>query len=542
MLAVGMVLVIACANVASLQLARSAARQHELSMRLSLGASRLRIVRQLLTESALLGVLCGVVALFLTWGLLHAVATELSDVLPPEWGSLVIHVTPDLEIFTYVFGISLAAGVLFGLALALESSRAALHSLLKDHKVISSFRSRKLRAVLTAAQVAVCLVLLVAGTLLIRGSMHALDLETGYDGKHVIDVQIQFPDQVKYSVEHKRSLLAEIRRLIEGLAPVAEVTVGRAPDGDGVRTAAVRLSGDKSSTGVLNQYAFYSYVSPNYFETLGIPMLAGGGFASRQGAAGQSVVVSASQAAELWPNQNPIGRQLSLDTKNQFVSKSEMVPDGVSYQVVGVVKDTRGVQLDNSDNAQVYLSLPDDCLDEHPMLVRTRGNPTAVVASIGAVVSSVDPDLVAYTATLDEMLRLTPPFVVSRCAAAFASLVGVFGLLLAVLGIYGTVSYVVVLRTSEMGIRMALGASKVDVLRLVLGESARPVLAGIAVGLILAVGVSRALRTLLYGLTSVDSVSFLGVSAFLLIVALLAAYVPSRRALGIDPANALRYE
>ncbi len=186
--------------------------------------------------------------------------------------------------------------------------------------------------------------------------------------------------------------------------------------------------------------------------------------------------------------------------------------------------------------------LPENRLDEHPLLVRTRSDPAPVIASIGAAVSSVDPDLIAYTATLDEMLHLTPPFVVARCAAAFASMVGIFGLLLASLGIYGTVSYVVVLRTSEMGIRMALGASKGDVLRLVLVESTRPVVAGIALGLILAIGVSRVLRTLLYGLKSVDAVSFIGVSVVLLMIALLAAYLPSRRALRVDPAIALRYE
>jgi len=467
---------------------------------------------------------------------------ELSDVLPPEWGSLVIQVTPDLEIFAYVFSISLLAGVLFGLAPALESSRAALHSLLKDHKVISSSRSRKLRSALTASQVAVCLALMVAGTLLIRGSVHALQMETGYDGKHVIDVQIQFPDQVRYSTERKRSLLRETRNRVEGLATVSEVTVGRAPDGDGVRTAAVRFGGEKSASGGSAHYAFYSYVSPNYFETLGIPMLAGRGFAYGQSAAEQSVILSATQAAELWPDQNPIGRELTLDTKNQFVSASEMVPDGVSYQVIGVVKDTRGVQIDGSDNAQIYLSLPANRLDEHPMLVRTRSDPASVISSIGAAVSSVDPDLVAYTATLDEMLHSTPPFVVSRCAAAFASLVGVFGLLLASLGIYGTVSYVVVLRTSEMGIRMALGASKANVLRLILGESTRPVIVGIGVGLVLAIGVSRVLRTLLYGLAPVDAVSFIGVPMLLLFIALLAAYLPSRKALRVDPAIALRYE
>ncbi len=544
MLAVGMVLVIACANVASLQLARSAARQHELSMRLSLGASRLRIVRQLLTESALLGLICGVVGLFFTWGLLHVVATELSDVLPAEWGSLVFHVTPDLEIFTYVFAISLAAGVLFGLAPALESSRDALSSLLKDHKVISSFRSRKLRAILTAAQVAVCLALMVAGSLLIRGSINALDMETGYEGKRVINLEIRFPDQAKYGAERKHRLLSEIRTRIQELAPVAEVTVGRPPDGGSVRMAAIRLNGDQSVGGEALRYGFYTYVSPNYFETLGIPVLAGRGFALQERAAEHSVIVSASQAAQLWPDQNPLGHEITLDTKNQYLyfTRTELVPDGIPYRVIGVVRDTRGVQLDGSDSAQIYMPLPEDRIDEHPMLVRTRSDPAPVIASIGGVVSSIDPDLVAYTETLDEMLHSTPPFVVSRCAAAFASLIGVFGLLLASLGIYGTVSYVVVQRTSEMGIRMALGASKGDVLRLVLVESTRPVMAGIAVGLVLAVGVSRVLHLLLYGLKSVDAVSFVGVSVLLFVTALLAAYLPSRRAVRVDPAVALRYE
>jgi hypothetical protein len=301
------------------------------------------------------------------------------------------------------------------------------------------------------------------------------------------------------------------------------------------------LNADKLAGGS-TRYAFYTYVRPNYFETLGIPMLAGRGFGVEEGMPEQAVILSASQAAQLWPDQNPIGRVLTLDTRNQFSNRSELLPDGVSYQVIGVAKDTRGMQLDGSDNAEIYLPLPETRVTEYPMLVRTRINPALVIAGIGAAVSSVDPDLVAYTATLDEMLHSTAPFVVSRCAAAFASLVGVFGLLLACLGIYGTVSYVVVLRTSEMGIRMALGASKADVLRLVLAESTRPVAAGIAAGLILAVGVARVLHTLLYGLQSVDAVSFVGVSALLFVIALLAAYLPSRRALRVDPAVALRYE
>jgi predicted permease len=542
MIAVGMVLVIACANVASLQLARAAARQNELGMRLSLGASRGRIIRQLLTESALLGLLSGVVALLFTWGLLHVVATELADALPPEWGSLVLRVTPDMQVFAYVFSISLFAGILFGLAPALESSRSALSSSFKANKETSPSRGGRLRDVMIGAQVAICLVLMIAGSLLIRGSIHAVEMDTGYDGKHVINVEINFPDGAKYNKARQLALLRQIRARVEGLPGVASATVGRPPDGGGVRVAAIWLNGDKPMSGSPQQIAFYTYVLPSYFETLGIPLLAGRGFQAQSGVPEPSVILSQSQAAQLWPGQNPIGRALALDTANQFHTKSEMLPDKVSYQVVGVVRDSRGVQLDSSDNAQIYLQLPADRIDEHPMLVRTQSDPTALIGVLGAEISSVDPNLVAYTSTLDALLRETGPFVVSRSAAAFASIVGGFGLLLASMGIYGTVNYMVVLRTREVGIRMALGASRGSVLRLILQQSTRPVVAGLGVGLVLAAGVSRLLHTLLYGLGAVDVVSFASVSILFLAIALLAAYVPSRGATRVDPVIALRYE
>jgi len=397
------------------------------------------------------------------------------------------------------------------------------------------------RDLLIAAQVAVCLVLMIAGSLLIRGSIHAVDMNTGYDGKHVINVEIEFPDGSKYNPSRREALMRAVRTKIEALPGVAAVTDGRAPDGGGVRSAAVSLTGDKSS-GNSRQYAFYTYVLPNYFQTLGIPMLSGRVFQSQQGVPQPAVVVSESQAAELWPGQNPIGHMLSLDTTNQFHSKTESLPDGVTYTVVGVVKDTRGVQLDSSDNAQIYLPLAEDRLREHPLLVRTQADPVTLMTEIGSEIASVDPNLVAYTSTLDDMLHETGPFVVSRAAAAFATIVGLFGLLLASMGIYGTVSYIVVLRTREVGIRMALGASKRSVLAVILRESTRPVLAGLGAGMVLAVGASYVLRTLLYGLGTVDAVSFIGVSVLFLGIALLAAYVPSRTAMRVDPVVALRYE
>jgi len=541
MLAVGMVLVIACANVASLQLARAASRQNELSMRLSLGASRARLIRQLLTESALLGLIAGIVAMLFSWMLMHICATIAAEAIPVEYGTLVLHVTPDLVVFTYVFGISLLAGVLFGLAPALESSRSALSSAMKANAGTSPQRGGRLRDGLIALQVCVSLVLLIAGSLLIRSSIHSLKMDTGYEGKKVINLEIQFPSGPKYTAAREAVMVGELRRRLGALPGVGAITSARPPDGGGVRTALVSLNGEKPSEGNSRAWLYYVYVQPNYFETLSIPMLSGRGFAAR-GAERNVVVVSETAAKHLWPGENPIGHKLRLGTENQFHNKGEMLPDGVAYEVIGVARDTRGVELDGSDAEEVYVPMGEGQLQDHPILIRTLGDSGELQKLIGPVVASIDPNLVATSLTLDQLLQQTPQFVISSLAAAFASTVGLLGLLLASMGIYGTISYIVVLRTREVGIRMALGAKKRDVLVLMLRQCARPVVAGLAAGMVLAVGAAYLLRGVLFGLNALDGVSFAGVSLLLLGIALLAAYLPSRRAMRVDPVVALRYE
>jgi putative ABC transport system permease protein len=542
MVAVGMVLVIACANVASLQLARTASRQNELSMRLSLGASRMRIIRQLLTESAMLGLLAGAVALLFTGALVKVSMTMAAGALPAEYGTMVFHVTPDLGIFAYVFAISLAAGVLFGLAPALESSHSALSSALKANTGTSPVRSRRLRDLLIGAQVAISLMLLIAGSMLIRSSIHALKMDTGYDGKHVVELELQFPKGPKYTAERETALVRELCARLAALPGAAAITSARPPDGGGVRTTAVSLNGERPSAQNTRAILYYTYVQANYFQTLGIPLLFGRSFQSQAAEPEPSVVLSESAAKQLWPGQNPIGRSIRLGTDEQFHTKSEVLPDGPTYRVVGVAHDTRGVELDGSDSEQVYVPLPADHLQDYPILIRTHTDPEQFMGAVGPVISSIDPNLVATSSTLEEMLHQTPPFIVSGLAAAFASTVGLFGLLLASMGIYGTVGYIVVLRTREVGIRMALGAKKRDILGLMLRESTRAVLAGLLVGAVLAIGASYLLRGVLYGLKTIDGISFVGVSVLFLAVALLSAYLPSRRAIRVDPIVALRYE
>jgi predicted permease len=541
MLATGMVLVIACANAASLQLARATTRQREVSVRLSLGAGRPRLIRQLLTESALLGVLAGCVALPLTWALLHVAITKAAEALPAEYGTLVLNVNPDFEIFAYVLAVSFFAGILFGLAPAVESSRSALFSTVRSTGT-SSIRGHRLRDLLVAAQVAVSLTLMIAGSMLVRSAIHALSMNTGYDGEHVVDLSLQFPEESKYTAEHKAVLVRNLRTRLAALPGVAAITSARAPNDNGGRRAAVSLNGQRPSIRNRHAMAYYTWVQANYFQTLGIPLFLGRSFPSPAREQEHSAILSKSAARRLWPGQNPIGRTLRLGTEAQFHNKGELLPDGQIWQVLGVVRDTRGVTLDGSDSEQIYLPLPEDRLQDYPVLVRTLANPTLAMRAMDRDVSAVDPSLTASTSTLQEMLRQTDAFLIDSTSAAIASTISLFGLLLASMGIYSTVSYMVVLRTREVGIRMAIGARKRDILGLMVREMLRPALAGLLAGMVLAAGASQFLRGVLYGLSTVDPVSFAGASLLFLAIALVATWPPARRAMRIDPMVALRYE
>jgi macrolide transport system ATP-binding/permease protein len=540
--AFGMVLVVACANVASLQLARAASRQNELSMRLSLGASRSRLIRQLLTESTLLAMLAGVLAFLFSWVFLQATVVWIANVFPDEFGTFVFHVTPDVTAFSFVFLISVFAGILFGLAPALESSRSAVSSALKANAGTSPMRSRHLRNFLIATQVAVSAVLVIAGSMLIHGAIRALWMDTGYDDAHVIDLNLQFPEGPGYTPERKTVLLRDLRTRLSAMPGVVDVTTARAPDDQDFRSAAVSLNETQPSQQNAKAYLFYTWIEPNYFQTLGIPMLFGRGFTARDGEAEPSVVLSESAANLLWPGQNALGRTLRLGTGGLFHTDGEPLPDGPVWRVIGVARDVRGVLFDGSDSAQIYLPLPNNYLQSYPTLVRTRSDPAQLVAALAPMITAIDPNLAARAPTLKQMLRGTEPFIASTMAAAVASTTGILGLLLATIGIYGTVSYIVVLRTREVGIRMALGAKKRDILTLILGESTRPVFAGLSAGVVLAAGVAYLLRHVLYGIHIIDTISFGGVSLLFLAVALLAALIPSQRALRVEPVVALRYE
>lgn len=533
-----LVLAVAAANAGSLQLAQIRSRETEMRTRLSLGATRFRVMRQLLTESVLIGLLAGVFALLFSWAFLKLAVKAFVEAMPVEFAGFVFDVDPSFAIFAYLSLISLIAGILAGLTPAIQSTSSALASTPRSSTV--SLRGRRLQDLLVAVQVAFSLVLMITGSMFVRGSMNALDIETGYDTKRLAQLDFQFPKAPSYSDDRKIAFVNELRLRMSTLPGVIHVTSGR-PPGSSVRTAVAPMDSGPGLAGA-RSIVHYTYVQGNYFETLGIPLSAGRSF-DRRNQNEQSVVLSESAAKQIWPNSNPIGRRLRLGAIDErFYSSTELVADGAAYLVVGVARDTRGAEFDGSDSKQIYLPLLDARLADRPLIIRTRANALQLLPVIDRVITSIDSQIVASSSTLEDSLRRAPSFGISVMAAAIASCMGSLGLLLAVIGIFGTVSHIVALRTREVGIRMAMGAQRHDVMRLILGESSRPVVAGLAVGMILAVGVVYLLRHILYGISSIDGIFFLIISLVFLVVALLAAYPPARRAMRVEPVVALRNE
>jgi predicted permease len=542
-----LVLAVGCANVASLQLARARSRQGELRTRLSLGASRQRVVRQLVTESALVGILAGGLALLCTWALLKELAFQYSAAFPVENGSFVFDVTPGLGIVAAVFAVALLAGIFSGLAPALESTRTALAGSVRAGA--SSLRTRRLQNTLVGAQVCLSVVLLIGAGALLHSSVRAVKAPTGYDLEQTLLLDFQFPEWVKYREKRKLAVVHQLRARLAAQPGVAAISSARAPDARRFWTAAVTIEQDArpsqpgDSEQNVQSILGFTYVEANFFETLGMPLRLGSGFPSQGSAAQSSVVVSESAAKKLWPDQNPIGRTVRLgSTEERFRRLDELDASGQSYEVVGVVGDKRPLTFERVGAEEIYLALPPEKLAGRPILIRAHADTGTVREALEPLIRSVDANLQASALTLEEMLQSAPLFAVSSMAAAVASMVGGCGLLLALMGIYGTVGYIVALRTREVGIRMAIGAQKRDVVRLILRESFRPVLAGLLLGASLAAGGSYLVHRLVFGVNGFDSMSVVGVALLFLAVTFCAAYPPARRATRIDPMIALRHE
>ena len=549
MAAVGLLLLIGCANVASLMLVRASARRKEIAVRLALGAGRTRLLRQLLTESLLLGVFAGGLGLpFAIW-MLHLLMIEIASTIPSFWGTIALRITPDIRIFAYTLLISFVAGVSFGLLPALQASRVDVNSAIKEDGPAQSnaIRRSRWRGLLITTQMAACLVLLINSSLLLRGSQKAAKINPGYELQNVAYLEMYDPEQLHYSQSRMLQLNAELIRNIRSVAGVRSVTqASRGTIGNSrwVELAPIGkdFSPPEGANGPLG--SGYSYVAPNYFETMGIPILRGRAFtAAESETEAPVVVISDATARRFWPGQDPVGKRLKIGSQIRgmsFPGESEPVlPD---CEVIGIAGDVRSLDLTRVDESYLYLPLSQSRRWTSVILARTEGNPANSLPEIGEQVRRADQNLPMIGVPLIAMLSVDPHFVASRAGGSVASIIGALGLLLACMGIYGTVSYSVAERTKEIGIRMALGARKRQVLHLVMIQGFRPVFVGGIIGVVASIGVARMFASVLFGFDPGDALLFFTVTLSLGVVALLATYLPARRAMLVDPQVALRHE
>jgi macrolide transport system ATP-binding/permease protein len=528
-----LLLLIACTNVASLLLARAAVRRREIAVRLSIGASRGRLLQQLLTESILLACVAGAAGLVLSMWMLRLLVDEVSSSLPDYWGSIAIQTSPDLRVFAYTACVSLLTGIAFGLAPALQTSRVNLTGALKDDggAATAHVSRRRLLDTFVLAQIAACLVLLVSSALLLRSSQAALHADPGFETRHVVQMQLMPAGVSAARAGDVSRRIAGGASAIPGVRHVAHAV--RQPMLFGVRRIPVVPGGDVP----------FNLVSPNYFAALDIPMLRGRTFTAAETGAGAGVaVISAAMAQRAFPGGEALGRRLSIgDMSKRLHDADEADVPARTVEVIGVAADVRSLDFRRIDDAYLYLPLsPRQAAGT--TLVRTDGDPWALLSTIGAQIRRADPDLPIFAGVLDAMVSLDPRFVVSRIGGALAAIVAAVGLLMASLGVYGMVGYSVSQRTREIGIRMALGAERLEVLRLVLGEGARPVALGAALGVLASAGAARLLSSMLFGVGAFDAVSFGAASLLLGTTAVVAIWLPARRATRVDPMIALRHE
>jgi macrolide transport system ATP-binding/permease protein len=546
LLAFCLVLLIACANVTNLLLARAAMRQKEIGVRLALGASRLRVIRQLLTESLLIAIIGGLAGLLAASWILRILYLALLARLPefPPFLNLEL----DYRIFGFTLLTALSAGCVAGLAPALQASRPDLTSALKD--VGSTFGQHlsqsRLRNGLIVTQIAMSLALLIGAGLLARNLLRAQTIDFGFEPQKLLSVTINLNAAGEQSTQQRRELrrlLAERLRAAPGVRSVSQAF--RQPSSGQLSSTPITIPG-RAAPDDRPLRANYNFVSPEHFETLGIRIVRGRGFTEREASANAPVVViSEATAQKFWPGQDAIGQRLGIAAAalSPDSDAARGTPEAAvfpSYEVIGIARDTRSGWGWEKDETYLYVPLgPDNRLGNY-LLVRAEGDVRRVMAAVRGETEAIDPRLSAVVQrTSDHIDEHMTPF---RAMALLASVLGALALLLASIGLYGVMSFIVTQRTREIGVRLALGAKGGDVVRLFLKEGLRLIVIGIAVGLAGSVGVSRLLVAALVDMSPLDPLAFGGVSIFLALVALMACWIPARRATKVDPQVALRHE
>jgi putative ABC transport system permease protein len=529
--AVGLVLLIACANIANLLLSRATSRGREIALRIALGAGRARIVRQLLTESGLLGLLGGFAGvLFAAWGVWSLRPFLPSDVIQISS----IHVGGSVLAFTLL--LSLAAALAFGLAPALLATPSNVQTNIKEGGERTGHRcSQHLRSFLAISEISLAMVLLVAGGLLMRSFALVTSVNPGFDPKNVIEAEVSLP-QFQYSTPQQwtafsNELLARLHAQ-PGLRDSA-LAAPLPMDRQGEANFEFNIVGNPPLPPGKSTTADYATVSPDYFRVMRIPLLQGRFFSEQDSPSNpNAAIISETLARRYFPNEDPIGRQMRFG----------FPPDtNVSREIVGVVGDVRDVALSRKPGPLMYVPFAQAPLYGGEVVVRSSLSASSVAAGIRQVVHSIDKDLpVTDVESFPDVLGAS--VTQERFRTLLLSSFSGIALIIAAVGIFGVISYSASQRTHEIGIRMALGAQQRDVLRLILGQGAKLALLGLGAGAVVALLLTRLMASLLYGVSATDPLTFGAVAIVLLGVAVTACYIPARRAMRVDPMVALRHE
>ena len=526
---VGFVLLIVCANVASLLLVRASARQKEFAIRVALGASRGQIVRQLLTESLLLAALGGVLGLVLAW-----LGVKALIVLSPGSLPRLEEIRVDGRALVFSLGIALATGLLFGLVPAWQATRPDVQEGLKEggQTTSGSRRTRRLGELLVIIEVALTLIPLIGAGLLIRSFMRLQQVDTGFAAEHVLTMPLRLPQSKYGKAQQAGQVVEQLVARLEALPGVQSAAVGSVNLlGKYAWDDSISVEGRAPRPGEKDEMVSFDPVSPHYFRTLGVPLRAGRFLSEQDGAETLPVVIiNETLKRRYFGNENPLGRRIKYSTDDRW------------FTVVGVVADTRRAGLDAAVNPESYWPIAQEPQDgSFFLIIRTAIDPLSLTNSMREAIWSVDRELpVANFRTLDQLIARS--LAQRRFSLLLLSLFAVVALSLATAGIYGVISYAVTQRTHEIGIRLAIGAQASDVLRLVVRQGLTPVLIGVAVGLSASRALTRLIAGLLYGVSASDPVIFLAVALLLVAVALVASCIPARRATKIAPVIALRHE
>ncbi len=523
--AFALVLLIACANVANLLLARASVRQREISLRLSLGAGRWRLVRQLLTESLLLSLAGGALGSLIAFWSFIRITRFVTTHLPHDFPPIAVNVAPNMHVLVYALLLTLVTGIAFGLVPALQSARLDLNSSMKGDGTVSASGKRSgrfLLNMLVGSQVAVCMVLLLAAGLLLRGLYYAQTVDPGFEIKGVATTFLDLGRQ-GYNPLHATTFMRRFRDQLSGLPGVMEVAQAEsAPLSHDFSGGHFTVAGHAEKVAVE-----YNHVSPNFFSLVGIPIVRGRSFTPEEKRDARGIIVTESTARSLWPGQDPLG-------------KTMVEPSGRQHVVIGVAKDAQISHLGQENTSYLYFPIGSEDDSRSYILVRYATSFSDVAKGIRNAAQSIDPNVSIDVSRLEDFLEVwRAP---SRIVVGLSGALGTLALLLCSIGVYGMVSYSVSRSVREIGIRMALGANKAKVLRHVLWEAIRPVFIGGIIGIVLCYAVSGVLSSMMFGVGTHDFIAFVSVPFFLFAVAAVATLVPARRATQVDPIVALRCE